>query len=198
MYDKLFASLIRCWRDSWKEQLPFLFVQLAPFGKWMGATGEKYPILRYKQEFVSKTIPQCYMASIMDVGMKNDIHPKNKRPVGERLALLARGKVYGEDIPCDAPEFRSIEIQPGKILIRFSNSYDGLIIKGKNNNAMQITVDGKKMKIRKVSAEGDTLCILGKHIHADSKVKVDFAWSGYCKVNLYNSAGLSAKPFRFE
>lgn len=197
MYDKLLTTMIRCWRDSWQDELPFLLVQLAPYGSWLGTTGEKYPIVRQKQELVSKTIPGCYMASIMDSGMEKDIHPKNKRPVGERLALLARGKIYGEDILCEAPEFRSAEIQDGKLLLKFANAGNGLEIRGKKLAAAEIIVDGKPLKRSKASTRGDTLYIHAGKVKKNSKVEVHFAWTGYCEVNLYNNAGLPAKPFRF-
>lgn len=198
MYDKLFSTMIRCWRDTWQEELPFLFVQLAPFGKWMGATGDKYPILRQKQEIVSKTVPGCYMASIMDSGMEKDIHPKCKRPVGERLALLARGKIYGEDILCEAPEFQSANVEDGKLLLKFANVGSGLEIRGKNLNAIKIIVNGKAVKQSKVSAKGDTLTISADEIRKNDVIKVSFAWVAYCEVNLFSSAGLSAKPFEWN
>lgn len=198
MYDKLLSAMIRCWRDSWQEELPFLLVQLAPFGKWAGTTGDKYPILRQKQEIVSKTVPGCYMASIMDSGMEKDIHPKCKRPVGERLALLARGKVYGEDILCEAPEFRSAEVQDGKLLLTFANAGSGLEIRGKKLNAINIKLNGKSIKHSKISVKGNVLRIDSGIIQKNAKLRVEFAWQGYCEVNLYNSAGLSAKPFQWN
>lgn len=197
MYDKLFSAMIRCWRDTWQEELPFLFVQLAPFGRWMGVSGNQYPILRQKQELVSKTVPSCYMASIMDAGMKKDIHPKKKRPVGERLALLALGKVYGEDILCEAPEFLSAELQDGAVLLTFAHAGQGLVFRGKKLNAFRIAVDGKPLKHGKVSVKGNMLRIRSGEIKSNSNVAIRFAWSGYCEANLYNSAGLCAKPFRF-
>lgn len=129
--------------------------------------------------------------------MEKDIHPKCKRPVGERLALLARGKIYGENILCDAPEFQSSEVQDGKLLLRFANAGKGLKIRGKKLNAIELTVDGKRIS-SKVSVNGGTLCIRADEIKKNSKVEVHFAWSGYCEVNLYNSAGLSAKSFEWN
>ena len=198
MYDKLFSAMIRCWRDTWQEELPFLFVQLAPFGKWLGSTGEAYPILRQKQEIVSKTVPGCYMVSIMDSGMEKDIHPKHKRPVGERLALLARGKIYGEDILCEAPELCNVEVQDGRLQLKFANAGTGLEIRGNTLNAIQINVNGKNIRHSKITAEGDTLYIDSGAIQKTAKLRVKFAWQGYCEVNLYNSAGLSAKPFQWN
>ena len=195
IYDKLFSAMIRCWRDAWQEELPFLFVQLAPFGKWLGSTGQKYPILRQKQELVSKTVPGAYMASIMDVGDNKDIHPKQKRPVGERLALLARNKIYGEALLSEAPEFKSMEQSDGGLTLQFSKAGAGLRIKGKTLQALELTVDGKKLKRYEAKAQDDTLSIRSPKIHRESAVKIAFAWTGYCEVNLYNSVGLSAKPF---
>lgn len=196
MYDKLFAAMIRCWRDAWQEELPFLFVQLAPFGKWMGTSGEKYPVLRQKQEMVSKTVPNTYMASIMDAGMEKDIHPKNKRLVGARLALLARGKVYGEEILCESPEYLSSEIEDNVIKLYFRNAGDGLQIRGKQLKALKLVADGNPIKKYEAFAKGNVLCIKSKKIKKESRVDVAFAWTGYCEVNLYNSGNLSAKPFK--
>ncbi|MBP3476741.1 MAG: hypothetical protein J6K48_10565 [Lachnospiraceae bacterium] len=107
MYDKLMTSLITWWRNKWNDEFPFLFVQLAPFGVWLDCDSQNYTQVREKQELVSKTIPHTGMVSIMDIGSYYDIHPKQKMEVGRRLALLARGKVYGEDILCESPEFVS-------------------------------------------------------------------------------------------
>lgn len=196
MYDKLFSTMIRCWRDAWKEELPFLFVQLAPFGSWMGATGEKYPILRQKQEWVSKNVPNTYMASIMDAGMEKDIHPKNKKVVGERLALLARKNVYGENILCEAPEFESAEVADGELKLYFTHVGEGLHILGKQLNALELVVDGDLVTKYKAFAKGNVLSIQTHEIKKASRVDVNFAWTAYCEVNLYNSAKLSAKPFQ--
>ena len=70
--------------------MPFLFVQIAPYGNWMGNSNENYPILRRQQEQVSKSVADAYMASIFDIGNVYDIHLQNKRNVRERLALLAK------------------------------------------------------------------------------------------------------------
>lgn len=198
MYDKLFSAMIRCWRDTWQDELPFLFVQLAPFGTWMGGNGNNYPVLRQRQEIVSKTIHGAYMASIMDVGMEKDIHPKEKRPVGERLAMLARGKVYGEEVLCEAPEFVGAEVLPGKLRLRFANAGAGMEIRGKKLNAIKMAVDGVRVRKSKVSVKGDTLTIWAEQFKQKAKVQVAFAWTAYCEVNLYSSAGLAAKPFKWE
>lgn len=96
VYETLFPALIRCWRALWGEELPFLFVQLAPLRQWMDCIGTPYAIIRKAQQHTADNVPNTGMAVITDVGMEHDIHPKKKQPVGHRLALLAMAKIYGE------------------------------------------------------------------------------------------------------
>ena len=109
IYDTLLETLITDWRQKWNDDFPFLFVQLAPFGIWLECTSENYSVVREKQQLVSDTVPNTGMVSIMDIGSYYDIHPKEKMEVGRRLALLARGKVYGEDILCESPRLINAE-----------------------------------------------------------------------------------------
>lgn len=193
IYHTVFSKLIQCWRDLWKESFPFLFVQLAPFGYW--GSPEIYPMLRRAQQWVSKQVPDTWMASVMDIGNKFDIHPKKKRPVGERLALLARGHVYGEEILCDAPEYAGAELAEGKITVYFHHTGDELILEGNNINALEVLADGRVPEQLKLNVTGSTLIIRSPAIHTNSCIKIAFAEMGFCKVNLYNQARLPVKPF---
>ncbi len=193
-YETVFSQMIRCWRALWQEELPFLFVQLAPFREWLACNGTAYPRVRASQERVSKTVPNTWMASIGDVGMEWDIHPKDKKPVGERLALLARSHVYGENILCDAPELLSAEKADGNITICFSHG-EGLHIAGDILHAM-IGVDpaGESRDISHAEIRNETLIL---HGCADIAV-LRFARTDYYEVNLYNAAGIPAKPFEVK
>lgn len=197
LYDKLFTAVILCWRDAWQDELPFVFVQLAPFESWLfGTNGKNFPIIREKQENVSKLLPKVYMASIMDVGMRFDIHPKNKRTVGERLSLLARGKVYGEDILCEAPEIEEAKREENNILLKFRNVGDKFILVGNSINGLQVLVDEKKVKAFDSIVAENWIRIDLKDLVGSKKVEIQYAWTDYVEVNLYSSVGLSAKPFR--
>lgn len=198
IYDRLFSAMIICWREAWQEELPFLFVQLAPYGKSPGTSGDKYPIVRQKQEEVSQTVPGTYMVSIMDAGMEKDIHPKQKRPVGERLALMARGRIYGEDILCMPPEFASAAVCEGAVKLRFHHAGEGLHMQGDRISALQLYINGKECRRYEAAAAGDTVKITSAAITDAARISVSFAWTGFCKVDLYNSAGLPAKPFQWE
>ena len=192
LYNTVFSKLIECWRDLWNEEIPFLFVQLAPFGEFMGGNGDRYPILREQQELVSKTVPNTWMISSSDAGMEWDIHPKYKKPIGTRLALLARGHVYDENILCDPPEFlNAVRISDG-IRINFKNA-EGLHLNGERVNALVFRdAEGKELELSKISVTEDGLQIIGE---IPENVKVSFAKTGYYEVNLFNKEGNPAKPF---
>lgn len=192
IYGTVFKQLIECWRDLWNEQLPFLFVQLAPFEQWFMAMGDRFPELRRQQELVAGTIPDTWMISSSDVGMRWDVHPKHKKPIGKRLALLARGHIYGENIVCDPPEFLSAQRVPDGIRINFKHS-DGLYLKGDKVNALVIAdADGSEIVPAETSIVEAGLLIKGVF---PENVIVSYARTGYYEVNLYNKAKNPAKPF---
>ena len=193
-YKTVFSRMIRCWRDLWQEELPFLFVQLAPFGQWLACGSENYPTVRESQQWVSKEVPNTWMASIGDAGMQWDIHPKDKLPVGHRLALLARGHVYGQPILCDAPELEWAKKEGDRIFLHFTHAA-GL---HKTCDALQamvgIDASGESREITTARIENDTLILPD----CEDICALAFARTGYYEVNLYNAAGIPAKPFEVE
>lgn len=197
IYGRLFASMIRSWREAWQDALPFLFVQLAPFGHWLGISGANYPLLRQQQEWVSKNVPGTAMISIMDAGMERDIHPKRKRPVGERLALLAMGVVYGADLLCESPEFAGADHHEETLTLHFKHTGSGLTVKGDKINALQLLANGREVKTFTAVAAGDQITISSPALKG-RRAAVKLAEVPYCEVNLYNSAGLPAKPFSWQ
>lgn len=193
-YQEVFSAMIKDWRALWREELPFLFVQLAPFGEWMACKGNTYGIVRSCQEAVSKTVPGTWMATTGDVGMEWDIHPKNKRPVGERLALLARGHVYKETLLCDPPEAVSAERNGKEVIVKFLHA-DGLFLKGDALQAMQaVNKDGTLLPVTQAEVQKDRLILHG----AEEVAELLFGETDYYEVNLYNEAQIPAKPFRMK
>jgi len=198
IYDQLFSAMIRCWRRDWGKELPFLFVQLAAFEKWGMNSGNNYPALRRSQLNVTRQVKDAYCVCAMDAGMRWDIHPKRKRPIGERLALLARAKVYGEDILCMSPIAEECTRHEGYIEIRFSNAGDGLVIHGDVVNALEMFIEGEPFDCT-ATAEGDILRIKCRAIRDDAgEIEIRYAEVPYCDANLYNSAGLPAFPFTMK
>lgn len=216
MYAKLFSALIACWRRDWKEKnaamdrMPFLLVQLAPFGTWRDNPSEAYPILRSQQELVSKTVPDVYMTCISDIGNVYDIHPKVKKPVGQRLALLAEKYVYGMDVPADVPEAAEIIREGAAVKISFRNgdglykkerdfsSYNGFALSEIREDLIPPVlggINGLKVYDAVCGVENERLVIRADRLEHAEFVRVEFAQTGFYEVNLYNAANIPVKPF---
>lgn len=197
-YACLFGQMVRCWRDAWQSELPFLTVQLAPFGHWLSDTGTAFPVLRAQQRLAADTIPGVWMTNIMDCGMEEDIHPKHKRPVGERLALLAQNKVYGNtDLLCEAPRPCGYIKTEKKLVIRFSHTGTGLTCSAKLPAGFKVIADGNETVVQ-VRIYGDTICLCAEEFLNAQKIDVLYAQLPYVKVDLYNSAHIPAEPFRLQ
>lgn len=196
IYDQTLSALISCFRRVWKdEELPFLFVQLAPFRKWLNCTGEGFEIVRQRQETVSKTVPKTGMISVMDLGDEYDIHPKFKMEVGRRLALLARGKVYGETLLCESPEFSAASLKDRQIIFSFHHARGGLIGDIHSRDAFVITQGNQLLGIEACVLSGEQLILLLDHSPQDLPLHIAFAMQDYCPVHIWNKAGLPLKPF---
>lgn len=197
LYKDMMTGLISDWRKLWgEEEMPFIIVQLPGFGKWLlGAETNQFPVIRKCQELVSDTVKSTYLCSISDSGEENDIHPKNKKVVGERLALLARGHVYGEDILCDAPRAKAVAREGRRLTFRFDHAEGGLKIVDGDLTELRIYSNEREVGY-KAWADGNQL-ILELESCIEGKLKVEFAQTPWFRVNLYNQAGIPAIPFQF-
>lgn len=193
-YDRLFTAMIQCWRKDWQEELPFLFVQLAPFEAWGGCSGKAYPLLRQQQQKVEDEVARTWMASIMDVGSRYDIHPKEKRQVGERLAGLALNKVYGFPGNSQSPRLMNAERKGKEIRLQFQYAPDGLEARGEVAALFRI-VQAQKLLDCTVRIEGDHVVLESEMLREEEPVEVSFAYCPYCRMTLYHRNGLPARPF---
>lgn len=209
LYDTLFPALIREWRDLWGENLPFLFVQLAPLGQWLDCIGENYVRIRDAQQHTANTVEGTGMAVISDIGAKNDVHPKKKQPVGHRLALLAMNQIYGLPTLCEAPTLEHVLVEDGRLTLSFSNTGNGLYLAdrtpdgytadAKKFGGLQVFQAGKLLPTDSLSAsaEGNMVKIIGENISRKQDTLVKIAKTGWYRVNLYNSAGIPARPAEY-
>lgn len=124
--------------------------------------------------------------------MEWDIHPKSKRKVGERLALLARGHIYGEEILCDPPQFQKAERTEGGIVIFFEHG-EGLHLEGEQIQALELyDQTGNRVAYESVAITENKIYLEGKFTE---RVTIRFARTLYYEVNLYNRVHNPAKPF---
>lgn len=193
LYASLFAGLIRCWRTLWGEELPFLAVQLAPFEQWFTCSGAHYETIRAAQAQVADTVPGVFLASIGDVGEQYDIHPKHKRPVGQRLGWLARRHVYGEDIPADAPRLAGAVREGDRVTFTFSEvkHWTG----DQNTDCLTVTAGGSSVPFS-AEVSGNTLVLTLPP--KTGAITVRYAWTPWYRVALFNESGLPLLPFSAE
>jgi sialate O-acetylesterase len=195
-YRTLFPTLITDWRTRWgRGDFPFLCVQLAPWGAG-NADGPAWAELRDAQRLASKALPNVGMAVITDAGDLTDIHPKQKEPVGARLALLARRIAYGQDLVAEGPSYKAMSVDGDKALITFDSVGAGLEARGGPLTGFTICGDDHTFVPARAEIRGDAVVV-----HADGIAKpvaVRYGWKNFPVVNLFNKDGLPASPFRTD
>lgn len=135
------------------------------------------------------------MTSIMDSGMETDIHPKKKRVVGERLSLLARGKIYEEAaLLCEPPEYAQGRWEDQTLCLQFRNAGAGLRCQGEVPQGLEVFADGAETDCT-VTLTGNEMRIGAAALRYAASAQVRYAQMPYVEADLYSSAGLCAKPF---
>lgn len=196
-YKDLFPLLIQDWRKQWGKNLPFHFVQLANFGD-RNKEPEDAPWAQLREaQLETLSVDNTSMAVAIDVGEGNDVHPINKQDVGLRLALAARAKTYGENIPHSGPLYRSHNIEGNKIRISFKHTDKGLVAQG-GASLKGFSIAGADHKFYWADAkiEGDDIIVSCPDVEIPLAVR--YAWAADPECNLYNGAGLPASPFRTD
>ena len=194
-YEKLFKDMISQWRQEWNQgDFPFLYVQLANFmAPDMKPVDSNWAVLRASQS-AAQLLPNVGEAVIIDLGEADDIHPRNKKDVGNRLAQDARKFAYQEDIVYHGPVYRSHKFEGNKIIITFDQN---LVVKDKYGycNAFAIANNEGKFLWAKAIANGNQVTVWHDSIPDPKHVR--YAWGNNPDdVNIYNEAGLPAGPFR--
>lgn len=197
LYRTLFPALIDNWRKDWKQDFPFLFVQIAPFlPKGKEPPESTWAELREAQRLTLRLSPHTAMVVTTDVGDPVDVHPPQKEPVGARLALAARALAYGQKIAYSGPIYEGMQIKHSKVIISFTHIGKGLAVRG--NSLTGFTVAGADRKFVKADAQivGDRVVVSSPAV--PRPVAVRYGWADYPIVNLWNQDGLPASPFRTD
>lgn len=195
-YGRLFPGMIEHWRSLWNEPaLPLIFVQIPNYSDKF--IGRYFTGLREVQQQISEKIPAVWMAVSIDVGDSFDVHPRNKQDVGYRLALLARNKIYGENIVCMGPVYKSHRIAGSSVEIEYENAKNGL--KSKYPNVLRgFALCGEDGVFWYADAKIESNKIILNCPKAPSPVHIRYAWEGDPHAELYNAEGLPALPFRTD
>ena len=197
-YITMFPLLIQDWRQRWNQgNLPFIYVQLPNFMKRKQNPSESdWSIIREAQA-KALSIPNTAMATTIDLGEWDNIHPKNKEEVAYRLALAANHVAYSKDIVYSGPMFNSMEIEDSSIRIHFTNTGGRLVSKGSFDvTGFSIAGADGKYYWATASIDGDDVIVESKNVSKPKSVR--YAWGDNPECNLYNKEGLPAVPFRTD
>lgn len=200
-YEKTLPLMIGDWRKRWADDFSFYYVQLANFGKPTTEPGieDGWVNVQDAMRRVLQTVPKTGMAVINEVGEANDIHPKNKKDPGERLALWALAKDYGKDLNYSSPLYHKHEIVKDAIRITFAHVGDGLKVRdGGELKRFEICGADRKWHWAEAQIEGkDTIVLSSKEVK--QPVAARYAWAANPEgANLINSENLPASVFTTE
>ncbi|MEI8059271.1 MAG: sialate O-acetylesterase, partial [Ferruginibacter sp.] len=198
-YRTLFPAMITDWRNHWAQgDFPFLYVQLSSFGPLKTQPAESSWALLREAQTTTLTLPNTAMAVTIDIGNPLNIHPQQKKEVGDRLAISALKMVYDQNILCSGPIYKNYTIKGNQVVIEFSNAANGLKING-TNTLKHFAIAGADKKFIWANA-----VIKNQHIVVSSKlvpnpIAVRYAWADSpVDANLVNKDNLPALPFRTD
>lgn len=197
-YRRLLPAMITDWRKRFGVgDFPFYIVQLAAFQPTSPQPRENnWAELREAQALTAKTLRNAGLAVAIDIGDAADIHPKDKKNVGHRLALAAQAQTYGKKIDYSGPWYRSMKVKGDKVTLKFDHVDSGLVAKGGKLTGFAIAGEDKKFVWADAVIEGNTVVVTSPQVA--KPVAVRYAWDINPVCNLYNQAGLPAVPFRTD
>lgn len=196
-YYKLFKALIEQWRTDWEDDsLPFMFVQLPMFMNEGDEDFKHWCKIREAQMRVHQTTANTGIAVILDKGEFNNIHPIDKEPVGERLALQALYHVYGKISADEAygAIYKSHEYTDGGIMLTFEHAGDGFELKGEKAVGFEVAGKDKKYHTADAWFKGDKIFVRSAEVA--EPVYLRYNWTNYGEVTVFSKNGIPLAPFR--
>ena len=212
-YAALMSRMVGLWREKWERgDLPFYYVQIAPYIYNDGADGVSTAIVRDQQTEALHTIPNTGMAVTLDIGDPYNIHPADKQTVGERLSYWALSETYGlKGIAYRAPEYRSMEVlSDGKVAVRFGypeEEQQGRLPFDNGLAPWHIEFDGFELagadKVfhpakATVDKAGRRNSVIVWSEQVSRPVAVRYCWKNYTTGTLFSTMGLPVSSFRSD
>ncbi|MET0466362.1 MAG: sialate O-acetylesterase [Chitinophagaceae bacterium] len=197
-YEVMLKLLINDWRKAWKQpDLPFVTIQLPNYDAPGSAATAPWAIIREAQ-WNSLRLPSTGVVTTIDVGDAGDIHPKNKKPVGERLALQVLKTVYRQKVLADGPVYDHQTVEGNKIRLHFRDNTGRLSAKDPASlKEFMIAGDDKRFVPAHARIEKNTIVVWSDAVKVPTAVR--YAWANNpVEPGLYNTAGLPASPFRTD
>ena len=201
-YAKRLKDMVDTWRKDFggtAQQLPFYLVEIAPwggYGEWLSS-----PLLREAQHNAAQLIENCGIVSTNDLVKPyefNQIHPAQKREVGNRLAYMALNRTYGyKGIACESPEYDHMQITGNEIEVFFKHAEDGLS-PWQDIEGFEIAGADGVFKTAKATLNEDHKSIMVSSSEVPDPVAVRYCFKSFQIGNLKNMRGLPVVPFRTD
>jgi sialate O-acetylesterase len=198
-YRKILPAMIADWRAHFGQgNFPFYIVSLPAFTKRspVPVDGDDWTETRESQAIAAANVPDSCLAVTIDTGDPDNIHAKDKQPVGDRLALCALAKYYGKNVVYSGPTLESVERLPGSIRLHFAHIDGGLVVKGDKLEEFSIAGDDRKWFWADAHIDGNTVVVSSPSVVNPTQVR--YAWQSNPAATLFNAAGLPAVPFRTD
>jgi sialate O-acetylesterase len=197
-YRALLPAMIGDWRKLFGSgDLPFYIVSLPAFMHHQDQPGDSaWAELREAQAMTARNVRNAGLAVTIDTGDPDNIHPPDKKIVGERLALCALAQHYGKKTPYQGPTFKSLRHLPGALELRFEHTDGGLVVKGDKLGEFSVAGKDRKWHWAEARIQGDAVVVSSPEVPEPQEAR--YAWQSYPVATLYNGAGLPAVPFRTD
>jgi sialate O-acetylesterase len=195
-YEKLLPGLVENWRAEWGiGDFPFYYVQIAPYD--YGTSGLSSAYLREAQLKASTAIPHIGMASVMDAGEKDCIHPANKKVAGERLAYQALANTYGKKgIAFSGPVLKEMTVEGNMVKLTFDHTGNGLTTFGKELVNFKVAGENKRFYPAFAAITSTGITLFSPSVA--KPVAVRYAFDDFVVGELFNNGGLPASSFRTD
>ena len=199
-YREIMETLVADWRTRWGQgNFPFLYVQLANYGKPMTEPVKNDPLMTVREaQTLNLSIPNTGMAVAIENAGDNptNIHPKNKQAIGYRLGLIARAKVYGEKVEYSGPMYKNYKIEGNKIRLYFTHTGKGLVAKDGKLTGFALCGEDKKWVWADAGIDGKTIIVSSPEI--TKPIAVRYCWGTNPPASLSNKEGLWTPNFRTD
>ena len=195
-YLDLLPGLVENWRSEWGiGDFPFYYIQIAPFD--YGLTGISSAYLREAQLKAASRIPNIGMASVMDIGEKNCIHPADKKTGSERLAYLALKNTYGKSgFASSGPVLKEMTVSGQVVKLIFDHAANGLTSYSKELSCFEVAGENKRFMPAQASISGNSVLVFCPTVA--TPVAVRYAFKDFIVGDLFNTEGLPASSFRTD
>lgn len=195
-YRELLPIMINDWRTKWGTNLDFYIVQLANFMRQQTEPEEStWAELREAQMWTAQHLKNTGIACAIDIGLENDIHPKNKQEVGRRLALAALAQTYGKKLDYSGPINTGYEIEGNKIRLHFDHAEGMRLPEG---NVFTVAGADQKFYWAKAKLEGNTIVVWADQVPFPVAARYAWANNPMTSALVYNAADLPMYPFRTD